>query len=274
METPLQQQQQILHGIDQEGQSPSRFVTQCSPSDSEYTPRLSPHIRSILDRGLAENLSRILSSTKEPVQDSDLHPLCDVTSPERPKASIMGTLGLASTDGERRNSLQEIPTVADVDMSVAETIADLQELIFEWEDLYFEGSDVVPESTNPNLYVWALRGRRPVPISLNSITFGFGSVYIILHVKSFAPSPIMTCFYWTGHKAHFSAVACAAVHAVQLSRKIRCLKTSRQMEGIETADFYDAVGKFTVKPSLSEPALKVVVVGFLLHHFFDLKYVH
>ncbi len=253
----------LLQNIGYEGQSPSSFVTQHSPSDVEYTPRLSPHIRSILDRGLAENLSRILTNAKDPVQDSDLHSHRDVDRAESPKTTPLSILSVASISGDSITHQKDAESANaeqpndEVELSVAETVADLQELVFEWEDLYFEEGDVVPESSNVNLYVWALRGRRPIPIGLDSIEFGFGSVYIILHVKSFFPSPIMTCFYWTGHKAHFSAVACAAIHAIQLSRKVHCIKTSRQMEGIETADFYDAVGKFSVVPSTAEPALKV-----------------
>jgi hypothetical protein len=261
MESPFLQPQLLLQASCQEGLSPLRIVGQHFPSDVESTPRLSPHIQGILERGLAENLSRIFSKANEPVQklsvDSQVN--CDIS--EGPETTHLGAFAPTSSDGTFKTDGR----VDDAELSVAESIADLQELVFEWEDLYFEGDDVVPDSTNPNLFVWAIRGRRPVPMSLESITFGFGSVYIILHIKSFAPSPIMTCFYWTGHRAHFSAVACAAVHAIQLSRRVGCLKTSRQMEGVETADFFDALGKFSVVPSSSESALQVVLTVFASH---------
>ncbi len=244
-----------LHG--DEVLSPVRTLDPSSPSGIESASRVSPHIQRILNQGLAENLSRILfSKATEPVQHSDSG---YVEISEGPRLTQHSALSPKS--GYACGAIRmEYASNAGTRPPIAESIAELQELVFEWEDLYFQGNDSVPEWTNCNLYVWALRGRRPVPIPPESIEFGFGRVYIILHVKSYEPSPIMTCFYWTGHKAHFSSVACAAVHAIQLSRRIGCLKTSRQMEGIETVDFFDAIGKFSVIPSSSEPSLQARLI--------------
>jgi hypothetical protein len=228
---------------------------QLSPSRSESTTpttnRLSPHIQGILNRGLAEDLSRLLAKTKDPFQDSKSGYFDNLVDECSAHGEASSPIHVDHADMSRAHA------AAAVEVSVAESATDLQERVFEWEDLYFDESDVVLECDSHNLYIWALRGRRPVPMSNKSIEFGFGRVYIILHIKSFVPSPIMTCFYWTGHKAHFSSVACAAVHAIQLSRRIGCLKTSRQMEGVESADFFDAIGKFSVVPSTSEPSLQV-----------------
>jgi hypothetical protein len=260
------------------GESPVRSFDQNHPAGCQSTRRLSPHIQEVLDRGLRENLSRIvlsysvLSNSGQPFQfcDSGCKIAADHcrSSPGRDEICVDKT-GCENAPIFRASSLfladsgvshETNKTVTDTDLSVAETIAGLQELVFEWEDLYFQESDAVPEETIPHLYVWALRGRRPVPVSPKSIVFGFGQVYIILHVKSFVPSPIMTCFYWVGHKAHFSSVACAAIHVIQLSRRIGCMKTSRQMEGSETVDFFDALGSISVVPSSSEPSLQVTPI--------------
>jgi hypothetical protein len=256
MESPPRQQHSHLlqhAGFPSDSESsPVKAFAQLSPSWSESTTpttnRLSPHIQGILNRGLAEDLSRLLAKTKDPFHDSNSGCLVDECSAH---CEVSSPIHVDDADMVRAHD------AAAVEASVAESATELQERVFEWEDLYFDQSDVVPECDSQNLYIWALCGRRPVPMSIKSIEFGFGRVYIILHVKSFVPSPIMTCFYWTGHKAHFSSVACAAVHAIQLSRKIGCLKTSRQMEGVETADFFDAIGKFSVVPSTSEPSLQV-----------------
>ena len=254
------------------------FVELSGLSSNVMSPRhISPKIQCILSQGHSQNLLRIVSCTvaKANRPDRDAPSSRDHSEGHQsPNLSASSPVNIDSADSARDVSstssgaavtelsvaetiaeLQE--GVADTELSVAETIAELQELVFEWEDLYFEDNDVPPVDTNLNLYVWELRGRRPVPVSCKSLEFGFGRVYIILHVKSLVPSPIMTCFYWTGHKAHFSSVACAAVHAIQLSRRIGCLKTSRQMEGTETADFFDAVGKLSVVPSPPVPSLQV-----------------
>jgi hypothetical protein len=277
MESPTKQQTKQLDTNcnlqNQEDASPVRPFDCSSPSCVRSDSKLSPHIQGILDRGLAEDLSRIFSKANDSVQDLESVHVETLEGPQPSHqthqsaflpASIKDVVAIRDDNGANANT----------EPSVAETIAELQELVFEWEDLYFQENDVVPDCANCNLYVWALCGRRPVPISVESLTFGFGRVYIILHVKSFEPSPIMTCFYWTGHKAHFSSVACAAVHVIQLSRRIGCLKTSRQMEGIETVEFFDAIGKFFVVPSSVEPSLQVplpspsfVPSAVLLKHF-------
>jgi hypothetical protein len=257
MESPFGQETNELHmncDLDPDAASPVRRFDENSPSGRQSASRLSPLIQGILNRGLAENLSRILSKASEPPRDFDFGNAKTLDGQEPTYHSSFSHLHSSAVHDMREETCAKIDSA----LPVAESIALLQELVFEWEDLYFQENDVVPQVTSSNLFVWALCGRRPVPISPECIQFGFGRVYIILHIKSFEPSPIMTCFYWTGHKAHFSSVACAAIHAIQLSRRIGCLKTSRQMEGIETVDFFDAIGKFSVVPSSSQPSLQVL----------------
>jgi hypothetical protein len=257
MESPFGQENNELHRNfdlqDDDASSPVRRFDGNSPSGKESASRLSPLIQGILNRGLAENLSRILSKASEPQQDFDSGYAETLECQQPTQHSSFSHL-----HSDDVNGICEETAKVDYAQPVADSIALLQELVFEWEDLYFQENDVVPQVTSSNLFVWGLCGRRPVPMSPECIQFGFGRVYIILHIKSFEPSPIMTCFYWTGHKAHFSSIACAAIHAIQLSRRIGCLKTSRQMEGIETVDFFDAIGKFSVVPSSSQPSLQVL----------------
>jgi len=259
METPqhhLPNKNSDVHG--DEHSSPIRNFDELTPAGLSPNVTLSPKIQDIMSQGHAQNLLRIvscaISKANRTAHDSD--PSSDHSEGHQsPNLSASSPVHIDDTDAVREDS-GTLSGAADTELSVAETIAELQELVFEWEDLYFQDNDVPPADSNFNLYVWELRGRRPVPISAKSIEFGFGRVYIILYIKSLVPSPLMTCFYWTGHKAHFSSVA-SAVHAIQLSRRIGCPRTSRQLEGTETADFFDAIGKFSVVPSPPVPSLQV-----------------